>query len=110
RRRADESVRICRRLGWRHEIVSSVNAPEAIAAIARAEPLVAVSAGSGILRKEALALPRLGTLNAHMGILPGYRGMNVAEWAAFNDDPVGCTVFWVDQGIDTGPIVVTRSV
>jgi folate-dependent phosphoribosylglycinamide formyltransferase PurN len=36
--------------------------------------------------------------------------MNVAEWAAFNGDPVGCTVFWVDQGIDTGPIVVTRRV
>jgi folate-dependent phosphoribosylglycinamide formyltransferase PurN len=36
--------------------------------------------------------------------------MNVAEWAAFNGDPVGCSVFWVDQGIDTGPIVATRRV
>jgi folate-dependent phosphoribosylglycinamide formyltransferase PurN len=110
RRRDDESVRICRRLGWRQVRVSTVNAPEAIAAIARAEPFVAVSAGAGILRQQTLALPRLGTLNAHMGILPAYRGMNVAEWAAFNDDPVGCSVFWVDQGIDTGPIIVTRRV
>lgn len=110
RRRADESVQICRRLGWRNVSASTVNAPEAIAAVARAEPFVAVSAGAGILRQQALALPCLGTLNAHMGILPGYRGMNVAEWAAFNNDPVGCSVFWVDQGIDTGPIIVTRRV
>jgi methionyl-tRNA formyltransferase len=90
--------------------VRTVNAPDAIAAITVAEPLVAVNAGAGILREAALAAPRLGTLNAHMGMLPAYRGMNVAEWAAFNDDPVGCSVFWVDRGIDTGPIIVTRPV
>jgi folate-dependent phosphoribosylglycinamide formyltransferase PurN len=110
RRRADESIRICRRLGWRAVTAPAINTPEAVAAIARTDPLVAVSAGAGILRQDALALPRLGTLNAHMGMLPGYRGMNVAEWAAFNGDRVGSTVFWLDRGIDTGPIIVTRQV
>src|SRR5438128_5212353 len=52
----------------------------------------------------------LGTLNAHMGILPHYRGMNVTEWARFNGDPVGCTVHLIDPGIDTGDILCVRAV
>jgi len=45
-----------------------------------------------------------------MVLLPAYRGMNVAEWSALNGDPNGCSVFLLDQGIDTGPIVATRVV
>ena len=45
-----------------------------------------------------------------MGVLPYYRGMNVAEWARFNGDPVGCSVHLVDAGIDTGPILCVRLV
>ncbi len=110
RRRADDSVGICRRYGWRYLCAPEVNSPQAVSAVARTDPFVAVSAGAGILRHAALALPRLGTLNAHMGMLPDYRGLNVAEWAAFNGDPVGCSVFWLDRGIDTGPIILTREI
>jgi folate-dependent phosphoribosylglycinamide formyltransferase PurN len=110
RRRPDDSVRICRGHGWRYARASTVNEPAAIKAIARVEPWLAVHAGAGLLRQPVLALPRLGTLNAHMGILPGYRGMNVAEWMALNADAPGCSVLWMDRGIDTGPIIVTRRV
>jgi methionyl-tRNA formyltransferase len=90
--------------------VPSANAPEAIRAVERVRPLVAVAAGAGILRPPVLAVPRLGTLNAHMGILPAYRGMNVTEWSVFHGDPAGATVFWVDEGIDTGPVIATSIV
>lgn len=69
-----------------------------------------IHAGAGILRKPLLAVPRLGTLNTHMGLLPRYRGMNVAEWAALEGEPVGVTVHFLDSGIDTGPILATRAV
>jgi len=49
-------------------------------------------------------------INAHMGILPFYRGMNVTEWAAFNGDPIGCSVHLIDEGIDTGDIIAIRPV
>jgi hypothetical protein len=110
RRRGDDSARICRHLGWRSVRVDSINSEAALRAIRRIEPLVAVAAGAGILREAALALPRLGTLNAHMGLLPGHRGMNVAEWAALRGETVGCTVFWLDEGIDTGDVVATAVV
>jgi methionyl-tRNA formyltransferase len=36
--------------------------------------------------------------------------MNVAEWAALDGAPVGCTVHLIDSGIDTGPILAMQEV
>jgi folate-dependent phosphoribosylglycinamide formyltransferase PurN len=97
-----------------HEIptfeVDSLSDPASVALVASLKPDLAIHAGAGILRAPLLAVPRLGTLNAHMGALPYYRGMNVSEWARFNGDPIACTVHLVDHGIDTGPIVCVSPV
>ena len=90
--------------------VGSLSLPDAVAAVRSLAPDLLVHAGAGILRPDLLATPRLGTLNAHMGILPRYRGMNVAEWARLEGNPVGCTVHLVNAGIDTGDIVAVREV
>jgi folate-dependent phosphoribosylglycinamide formyltransferase PurN len=90
--------------------VASLASPEGVAALASLRPDVAVHAGAGILRATTLAVPRLGTLNAHMGTLPAVRGMNATEWAIFCKMPVGCTVHLIDPGIDTGDILCTKTV
>ena len=56
-----------------------------------------------------LAAPRLGTLNVHPGILPKYRGASCCEWAILNDDPIGVTAHFIDEGLDSGPIIFTRT-
>jgi methionyl-tRNA formyltransferase len=58
-----------------------------------------------------LGIPRIGTLNAHPGILPFYRGVDCAKWAFINNEfnKVGVTVHWVNEGIDTGNIVARES-
>jgi folate-dependent phosphoribosylglycinamide formyltransferase PurN len=71
---------------------------------------VFVYAGCGILRRATLDLARLGTLNAHMGLLPVMRGMNVAEWSVLYGVPTGCTVHLIDDGIDTGDIIAFHAV
>jgi hypothetical protein len=90
--------------------VESLTAEAALAAVKALQPDLLVHAGAGIIRSPLLAVSRLGMINAHMGILPFYRGMNVAEWAAFNGDPVGCSVHVIDEGIDTGDIIAVRPV
>jgi methionyl-tRNA formyltransferase len=53
-------------------------------------------------------LARTGiVLGGHPGITPDYRGSHSAFWAIYRGKPqdVGCTVFLVDNGVDTGPIV-----
>ncbi len=63
-----------------------------------------------ILRKKLYAFPRLGTINCHAGKLPFYRGRNVLNWALINDEKeFGITVHYVDDGVDTGDIILQRS-
>ncbi len=62
---------------------------------------------SGIIyRPQTIDAFRLGILNSHIGILPQYRGRSVMEWSLLQDDPTGITVFFIDEGIDTGGRIV----
>ena len=63
-----------------------------------------------ILRAPVRALARLGALNFHAGKLPFYRGRNVINWAIINgEEEIGVTGHWMDDGIDTGDIVLQRT-
>lgn len=51
----------------------------------------------------------LGTVNCHAGRLPYYRGRNILNWALINDEKeFGITVHYVDDGIDTGDVILQR--
>lgn len=89
---------------------ASLSAQEAIDAVRTLRPDLAVHAGAGIMRSGLLEIPRLGTLNAHMGLLPRYRGMHVPQWAALEGAACGCSVHLIDAGIDTGDVLCTRDV
>lgn len=63
-----------------------------------------------ILRCPLFSLPRLGTINCHAGKLPFYRGRNVLNWALINDErEFGITIHYIDDGIDTGDIIMQSS-
>ncbi len=55
-------------------------------------------------------MPKIGVLNAHGGILPEYRGMNVMEWSLLQGDQIGVTVHFIDSKIDTGQICFVNKV
>jgi hypothetical protein len=95
----------CRQKGILVVETGSIKAAESLDVVKRLNPSLAIHAGGGILGPAILEIPQLGTLNAHMGILPRYRGMNVSEWSRLAGDPVGCTVHLVNAGIDTGDII-----
>ncbi len=79
--------------------------------LAERRPDVLVSAYfTQILRTEAIAIPRLGTLNVHPGWLPAYRGAMCYFWVLKNgEERAGVSVHWIDQGIDTGALLARRS-
>jgi methionyl-tRNA formyltransferase len=63
-----------------------------------------------IFKKKFIEFPPLGTINCHAGKLPFYRGRNILNWVLINDeDEFGITVHYVDEGIDTGDIILQRS-
>jgi methionyl-tRNA formyltransferase len=86
--------------------VSDFNEPSSVEIISGLKPDLIVFTGGGIVRQELLEIPRLGILNCHMGILPKYRGSFPFVWAILQNDKknIGCTVHFMDAGIDTGPI------
>lgn len=63
-----------------------------------------------IFKREIINLPRLKTINCHAGKLPFYRGRNILNWALINDEKeFGITVHYIDEGIDTGDIVLQKT-
>lgn len=63
-----------------------------------------------IFRKQIINLPKLKTINCHAGKLPFYRGRNILNWAIINDEKeFGITVHYIDEGIDTGDIILQRT-
>ena len=70
RQAGDADVRgCCRQAGIPVLTVDSLDSRAALDAIAQLRPDLFVFAGGAILRAPLLAIPKLGTLNAHMGIL-----------------------------------------
>lgn len=58
-----------------------------------------------ILKSDVLSATRLGLLNAHFSLLPKYRGAAPVQWSLVRGETrTGVTLFWLDEGMDTGPI------
>ncbi len=59
-----------------------------------------------ILKTDILKAPRLGHINLHFSLLPKYRGSAPVPWALINGETkTGVSIFWLDEGMDTGPIL-----
>jgi methionyl-tRNA formyltransferase len=63
-----------------------------------------------ILSPALLDIPQKGSLNVHASLLPAYRGPAPINWAIINGETqTGVTTMFQDQGIDTGPILLSKS-
>lgn len=66
---------------------------------------------SQIIPPPVFNAPRFGSICYHPSLLPKYRGRSAINWALIKGETVtGLTIFWLDKGIDTGPILLQRSV
>jgi methionyl-tRNA formyltransferase len=92
--------------------LDNVNASGSLEAIRAFKPDLLISvAGNQIFRRELLDLAPKGCLNLHTALLPRYRGLMPTFWAMKNGEKeTGVSVFLVDEGIDSGPIVVQKRV
>jgi methionyl-tRNA formyltransferase len=62
-----------------------------------------------IFKRDTIEIPSLKTINCHAGKLPFYRGRNILNWALINDaNEFGITVHYIDEGVDTGDIILQR--
>ena len=89
----------------------NINSKEFIEVIAQYNCDLFVSMSfNQIFRNTILNMPRLKTINCHAGKLPFYRGRNILNWALINDEKeFGVTIHYMDDGIDTGDIILQKS-
>src|SRR5437868_4076878 len=73
--------------------------------------VIVVMAYGQILPRDLLEIPRLACLNLHASLLPRWRGAAPIQAAiAAGDYETGITAMYMDEGLDTGDILVQRSV
>lgn len=94
------------------KLPKSVNHKDSLDIISQYKPDILLSiAGNQIFKSQLINLPTKGTLNLHSALLPKYRGLMPTFWVMKNDeDYTGVSVFFVDEGIDSGPIVVQKKI
>jgi methionyl-tRNA formyltransferase len=94
------------------EVFKPASKQELHAVISELKPDLGVVVAYGrLIPQETLALARYGFLNVHFSLLPKYRGAAPVQWALINGEKVtGVTLFWLDKGMDTGPVFLCRPV
>ncbi len=64
-----------------------------------------------LLPPEVFSIPKLGTVNIHASLLPKYRGAAPIQRAIqAGESETGVTVFRIDEGIDTGEILLRKKI
>jgi methionyl-tRNA formyltransferase len=98
-------------LGLHVEQPATLKSPESAAGLASHDPdLMVVVAYGLILPQSILDVPRLGCLNIHASLLPRWRGAAPIQRAILaGDTRTGVTIMKMDAGLDTGPMLLVRS-
>ena len=72
--------------------------------------MAVVAAYGLILPRRILNAPRLGCLNVHASLLPRWRGAAPIQRALLAGDPeTGITIMQMEEGLDTGPILMQQA-
>ena len=62
-----------------------------------------------ILKKNVFEIPKYGTINLHAGKIPNYKGGSPLNWAIINGEKnFETTIIKINQGIDTGQVLVKK--
>lgn len=83
---------------------------ECLDLVKKLNPDLGVVYRSYILKEELFTIPRLGTINLHLGKAPFYRGNSPGFWELMNaETEVGVTVHRVVEKLDAGPILLQKT-
>jgi folate-dependent phosphoribosylglycinamide formyltransferase PurN len=91
--------------------VPNYHSEHSIALMQAADADLGVVLGTNILKEAVFSIPRLGSINLHQGLAPLYRGGPSIFWELCNGErEVGLTIHFVASKVDTGDIVVQRTI
>lgn len=89
---------------------ADIHSDEVVRRLAEWSPDIGFAIGAPVLRERLFSLPRLGTLNLHLGQVPYFRGAPPGFWELHEGaTEIGATVHFVNAGLDTGPVVASAT-
>jgi methionyl-tRNA formyltransferase len=90
--------------------VAHINGPDSLGTVRELAPdFIFVIGWSQICGPEFRAAARLGVIGFHPTALPRMRGRSAIPWTILQDEKItASTLFWIDESVDTGPILVQR--
>lgn len=89
---------------------SNVNSAAFLTELEKYAPDLIINQSEMLLKKELLSIPKIGVLNRHASLLPRFRGRLGSFWAHAEEKPqYGTTIHFVDEKIDSGPIIAQKS-
>jgi methionyl-tRNA formyltransferase len=71
---------------------------------------VLLASSAGLIREPLLSMEKTKIISAHPAKLPNHRSLDSLPWSLVEKDQIGLTAFIVDEGIDTGPILLFMEV
>ena len=92
----------------RCEVVANHNDACCISTLDEIKPELIVLGDTRIILPRVMEIALRGVVNVHPGYLPLVRGNNPYVWAILHDLPQGVSVHFIDEDIDTGPILVRQ--
>ena|SRR5436190_3298536 len=94
--------------------VTNINQKESVEFIKNTVHDIIIVSGTRMVKKEILSLrPEYGIINMHTGLSPYYNGgPSCTFWCLYNEDVeyIGATVMFIDEGIDSGNIILTDTI
>jgi methionyl-tRNA formyltransferase len=108
----DPVVEAARQTGLAVHQPASFKGPETCAELAAYSPdLVVMAFVTMIVPSTFLDAPALGTIQYHPSLLPKHRGPSSINWPIIQGETkTGLTIFWPDDGLDTGPVLLQKEV
>lgn len=99
--------RLARRHGLDYHETDDVMSPATLAFLRERTPDVVVTLFHQIVRAELIAIPRLGVVNVHPGLLPDFRGIQPYLWELSEGaGRAGATLHRIDsEELDAGPVL-----
>jgi len=98
-------------LGFELRYFNDVNSGEVLAWLSEGkDDQVVILAGSGMVDKSFLECVGGHCVNGHPAFLPGYRGIDVVDWALLDGKQIGVSSHYVTPLVDAGSIIVRRHI
>jgi methionyl-tRNA formyltransferase len=103
---------VCSKNKIKFELISDFKSLAFIEKIVQLQPdVICICHFQKLISDEIIKIPKFGCLNLHPSFLPEYRGMSPQHWPIINGEKkTGISVHFVDNGIDTGNIIVQKEI